>query len=423
MNFVAVYLLLIAGGIALWAAVPGADRIDEEFYLHAHVQGTHRLIAARFATTASADWPDLREHLQRDFAYPVRLLGLDAASAALTATQQVALHDGAVVIDSNHNRSYQRLAGSDQVIALGDFYTYAPPAVPWYDSDAMHYAVMLLNVVMAVAVPLYFLVYRVWRDVYALGRVTLAIQDGRLDVAIPAVRTRLVQPLQEALQGMASRLRTLMDAQRILADAVAHEIRTPLARMRFGVEMLREADDQPERDRQQEGLLLDISQLERLTEAGVGYSRIGRLPRVQRAPLQVGELFAQVMDAQPPPQRGVQLRSEIDPGISLRANREALQLALRNLLGNALRFAHHHVRLSATREGDWVVLAVDDDGRGVGVLQRDQIFVPYVQLHPHADGFGLGLAIVRVVAEKHGGRADVVQSPLGGARFRLLLPT
>ena len=420
-GFVAAYMVVISLGGALSMSIPTLDEYDHARYVQAQVSGTHHLLALRFAQTPPARWPALREEVQRGFAYPIELVTLQSTRRVLKASQFQHLQDGAVVLRADARKSYQRLSGSDQVLVLGDFNDYPMPPAPWYASDLVHVLVLLFNAVIAVALPLYFLLYRVWRDVYVLGAAALAIHDGRLHADIPPTRTRLVHPLQQSLQAMASRLRALMDAQRILSDAVAHEVRTPLARMRFGMEMLREATSQRERERELDGVLGDIARLERLTEAGVGYSRIGCMQRVERAPVMLDALFDQVLSAQTPP-HPIQCSIRIQPEIHLWANREALQLALRNLVGNALRFARSRVRLTASCEGGWVILSVDDDGDGVDIGQRDKIFAPYVQLHAHADGFGLGLAIVRVVAEKHGGEADVRRSALGGAQFRLLLP-
>jgi len=99
-----------------------------------------------------------------------------------------------------------------------------------------------------------------------------------------------------------------------------------------------------------------------------------------------------------------------------------LLLALGNLIGNARRHAASQVVVSLHAAEAWLVIAVDDDGPGVPLADRERIFQPYVQLQQHPDGFGLGLALVQIIAAKHGGSADVCDSVLGGARFRLLLP-
>lgn len=422
--FVLVYLILLISGIWLWSGVTFWEEAEEDsVHWRAQAQGTHALLQDRYAATAPAQWPALTAQLQRRFAYPLRLQPLAEAAADLSSVKAGALRAGGQVLSGESTKSYERLRGSDQVVVLGDFLDYPDPEQSWQQTaeQVAHLVVLLLNIMLAIALPLYFLVYRVWADVYALRGVARSLRDGPVHAGIPTMRTRLVRPLQEALRTLSARLQVLLEGQRILSDAVAHEIRTPLARMRFGVEMLRDAGSELEREQLLDGLLGDVLRLEQLAEAGIDYSRIGRMQRLDGERIGMRALFQQLRSA-----------ACVSPAVSIslcsaevsvvHANRAALTLALRNLLGNALRHARSQIQLSAGHSGGWLVLAVDDDGPGVEATLREQVFQPYVQLQPHTDGFGLGLAIVQVIAEKHGGHADVVDSPLGGARFRILLP-
>jgi two-component system sensor histidine kinase RstB len=213
----------------------------------------------------------------------------------------------------------------------------------------------------------------------------------------------------------------VLESQRILAQAVAHEIRTPLARMRFGLEMFEAANEEGERAHLREGLESDIRRLEHLAAHSVTYARIGRMVGIERSQIKVSALFADLADIfEPSPPMALSFAgARVE---SVKANREALELALRNLITNGLRHARSRVAVSIAQEGDRHVLRVDDDGDGVPEAERERVFQPFTQLQKHPEGFGLGLALVRVVAEKHGGCAGVSDSPLGGARFQFELP-
>ncbi|WP_414172282.1 ATP-binding protein [Clavibacter tessellarius] len=103
-----------------------------------------------------------------------------------------------------------------------------------------------------------------------------------------------------------------------------------------------------------------------------------------------------------------------------------LALAVRNLAENAARHAASTVAVSTAATDDGVVLAVDDDGRGIPAAERERVLDRFVRLDEGRDrdsgGSGLGLAIVRAVAEAHGGSARVEEAPGGGARVVLRLP-
>jgi two-component system sensor kinase ParS len=94
-----------------------------------------------------------------------------------------------------------------------------------------------------------------------------------------------------------------------------------------------------------------------------------------------------------------------------------------NILRNAMRYAHNRVVLSVAREDGRNVVSVDDDGPGVPAAERQRLFEPFTRLEGSrgrdSGGVGLGLAIVRSVAEWHGGHAWISESPLGGARVSI----
>jgi signal transduction histidine kinase len=76
--------------------------------------------------------------------------------------------------------------------------------------------------------------------------------------------------------------------------------------------------------------------------------------------------------------------------------------------------------LSTTRESDFLHLHVDDSGKGVEAAQRDRLFEPFYTTK--AQGSGLGLPISNAIVSQHGGRIEIHESPLGGARFNVVLP-
>jgi two-component system sensor histidine kinase RstB len=416
---VLIYALVVVGGISAWLSITAEN---SRGYGEAQLRGTHYLIEQRYLGAPREEWPALGEELSEHFAYPVRLAPLAELRESLTPREYERVLRGEVVMESEDEAyTYQRLPGSDQAVALGNFDDVMVQGVPWSDLDLIDSIVILAMYFLAIALPLYFLVYRFWRDLRRLRTTAEALSAGELDARAPEVTTRLVNPLGHALNQMAGQVQQVLESQRILAQAVAHEIRTPLARMRFGLEMLEQAGGEEERAHLREGLETDIQRLEHLASHSVAYARIGRMVGIERAPVSVSALLADladVFDPEPP------LLLSFDSGgiDSLSAHREALELALRNLIGNALRHARTRVAVSAARTDEGYALCVDDDGEGVPEAERERVFQPFAQLRKHPEGFGLGLALVRVVAEKHGGRATVGESALGGARFRIDLP-
>jgi signal transduction histidine kinase len=108
--------------------------------------------------------------------------------------------------------------------------------------------------------------------------------------------------------------------------------------------------------------------------------------------------------------------------ISVRCRREDLDEMLGNLLDNACKWARARIELAAVREGDAMTILVDDDGLGLVREMREHVLQRGVRADEAAPGSGLGLSIVRDLAELHRGSIALEDSPLGGLRARLRLP-
>jgi signal transduction histidine kinase len=118
------------------------------------------------------------------------------------------------------------------------------------------------------------------------------------------------------------------------------------------------------------------------------------------------------------------LRIEIEAPAShvFRGQREDLDEMLGNLLDNACKWARTQVTVRSSKEGDRVVIAVDDDGLGIEPSMREAVMQRGVRADEAAQSSGLGLPIVRDLAEMYGGSISLEESPMGGARARLTLP-
>lgn len=243
-----------------------------------------------------------------------------------------------------------------------------------------------------------------------------ATWDGERDArALPAL-------LQRALaQGAHERERFAF------FSAVGHELRTPLASIRGYLETVLEETIEPQLRRRftavayRESLRLsrlidgmfEISMLDLRPSAGAAAraSLSSVLDAVRDATLNAAHL------------RGVHV--EIVPCADLTAAIDAdrLVLAVVNLVENAVKHgrAGGHVRVVSERIGNDVGVTVDDDGPGICVEERERLFALGVRGRTSAAGNGVGLALVRLLVERAGGRVEVGPSPLGGARFVVVL--
>lgn len=210
---------------------------------------------------------------------------------------------------------------------------------------------------------------------------------------------------------------TLLASQKSLLANASHELRSPLARIRMGLELM---GSSPSPAFKQE-ISRNISELDQLIEEILLASRLdakeadlGTIEQVELIGLAAEECARHqaLLD--------VQAAELAVPGVA-----KLLRRAVRNLLENARRYGAGEVSLVLRQTEDWAVLQVCDAGPGVAPEQQQRIFEPFYRLPGASEregGVGLGLALVKSIAERHGGSVSCSNRPQGGACFEIRLP-
>ena len=256
------------------------------------------------------------------------------------------------------------------------------------------------------------------------------MKSGDLSLRVPIEGTDEMANLASSYNNMSDHIQRLIEAQRELMRAVSHELRTPVARIRFGMEMLAEEDDYSYRIQQVEMIDKDIEALNTLIDEIMTYAKLEQgTPSLDFEDLVLVEVLDQVaMETE-----ALKTQKEIEliaPPLSLSvdAERRYLHRVVQNLVGNAVRYCDHKVRISGGVRADGkTYVCVEDDGPGIPEQERARIFEAFARLDDSrtraSGGYGLGLSIVSRIAYWFGGDIMVDQSPnLGGARFTMTWP-
>ncbi|MBL8590364.1 MAG: HAMP domain-containing protein [Methylobacteriaceae bacterium] len=245
----------------------------------------------------------------------------------------------------------------------------------------------------------------------AMTRTASAIVGGDLSSRIPVgAGDDEFDRLARAFNAMLDRLAQLMESLKQVTNDVAHDLRTPLARLRHALDSAgRDAVSLPDmRARidaaahQIDGILETFAALLRIAEIEGGVRRAGF------APVDLGDLAGRLADdwRAVAEERRQTIAVEAAPGLVIPGDRELLTQLLANLLENALRHTPEgtRIRIRAAREAGAPVLAVIDDGPGVAEAERDKIFRRFYRTERSrtTPGGGLGLALAAAVAELHG---------------------
>lgn len=260
---------------------------------------------------------------------------------------------------------------------------------------------------------------RALRPVEAIRARVATTRDPSGRVPVPPARDE-VGRLAETMNEMLARLQAGQAVQRRFVADASHELRSPLATIATGLELLARGDS--DRDTVV-ALRGETERLSRLVDALLLLARAdesGLRPRFEDVDLD------EVVEAERlRPAGRIVPRIEAAP-VRVTGDRGQLAQVVRNLVDNACRHARSTVVVSVWRTTEFAALDVADDGPGVPVHQRTRVFERFVRLDDSRaraeGGAGLGLAIVAEVVAAHGGTVDVVGSPLGGALFRVRLP-
>ena len=277
---------------------------------------------------------------------------------------------------------------------------------------------MLGLVGLAVAVGVFPIIRRLLKRLDVLQHSVQRFGEGDLAARVPVQGHDEVADLSRQFNAAAERIQTLVQSHKSLLANASHELRSPLTRIRMGLELM--GGSQPSPTFRAE-ILRNIAELDQLVDEILLASRldaceadIGTIELVDLVGLAAEECAR--VDAD--------LDASAD-ALEVSGVAKLLRRAVRNLLENARRYSHGEITVSLRRSADMAEARVCDHGPGVPEALRERIFEPFYRLpgaSERAGGVGLGLALVRSIAGRHHGTVHCEDRSGGGACFVLRLP-
>ncbi|HHG8780604.1 two-component system sensor histidine kinase RstB [Enterobacter hormaechei] len=356
------------------------------------------------------DWARTLKELDLNLSFDLRIEPMKDFDLAPPAMQR--LRDGDIVALDEKYTFIQRIPRSHYVLAVG------PVPYLYYLHQMRLLDLALLGfIAISLAFPVFIWMRPHWQDMLKLESAAQRFGEGHLTERIHFDSGSSFDRLGIAFNQMADNINALIASKKQLIDGIAHELRTPLVRLRYRLEMsenLTSAESQ--------ALNRDIGQLEALIEELLTYARLDR-PQTElhlSTPDLPVWLQTHIDDVQSVnPQR--KLLTAITPGAYGALDMRLMERVLDNLMNNAMRYSESTLRIGLDLQGSQAILCVEDDGPGIEPAEREKVFEPFVRLDPSRDratgGCGLGLAIVRSIAQAMGGTVRCEASELGGARF------
>jgi signal transduction histidine kinase len=295
-----------------------------------------------------------------------------------------------------------------QTQMIGKF--YRPASAPW-PTEVLIAAIVAIIVASAAAA---YFARRVTRPLSQLAKAASVVAKGGHAPRLNETGPQDVRNAAIAFNAMTDEVTRTLESQRQLLSAVGHDLRTPITAMRISLEFVEDAEL---RGRLQHSL----DELRDLTEAVLSSARGtgGELKRNVDLAALIDSLCADLDDLGEP----VRWTAHVSAPLSCRPNE--IRRAVRNLVENAVSYGGK-AKVELAEKDDSYEIVVEDEGPGIPESEQHRVFEPFVRLESSRNedtgGTGLGLTLVKAIAEGHGGGVTLENRPEGGLRARLRLP-
>jgi len=380
-------------------------------------QGFYYLLEKQLADASPLERVRRLHALEQRFGYPIRSVPL---SELPNERDRARLRAGEIVafdFDQPEERFYKLLPGEDRALQIGPF--------PRYFLERVFEYVLQVTFALAIGLALYLWARPLWRDMRGLERGAAAIGQGQLQTRVSVSPRSPIRSVADTFNNMAQRVQELLKAQKESTDAISHELRTPISRLRFGVEMIEQTTVAEDRTRYLQTMRSALDELEALVDEALTYSRLtSAARRLSPQTVDLQEWLAAITDDAQRSPASPRLISEVHPqDATAHFDAKLVARALENIIHNAQRHARTTVKVTIRQDPVRTDFTVEDDGPGIPADQRTAIFEPFYRIdnsrQRDSGGHGLGLAIVRRISEWTQAQVSVEDSSLGGALFRL----
>jgi two-component system osmolarity sensor histidine kinase EnvZ len=290
---------------------------------------------------------------------------------------------------------------------------FAPRSAAYVSNSHIFLAWMVGTSLVLITVAVLFLRNQI-RPILRLADAAESFGKGR---EVPDFRPRGAREVRRAAQAfieMKSRIERAMEQRTAMLAGVSHDLRTILTRFKLELALI---GDNPE----VEAMKKDVDEMGRMLEAYLAFARGDS--GEQSAPTDMGAFLAELKtDAE---RNGHRSSVSVHGHPIVRVRPNAFKRCLANLVSNAARHAPS-ISITGHRDHRWLTVTVDDDGPGIPIKMREEVFKPFLRLddarNQDEGGTGLGLAIARDIARSHGGDIELSDSPLGGLRATVRVP-
>lgn len=265
--------------------------------------------------------------------------------------------------------------------------------------------------------------YPLLRRLKQLRNSAINFGSGDLQTRINTSGISYIADIENEFNNMAQHIQILVEDNKLLSSAVSHDLRTPLARLRFGIDTLSDARNPDDRNRYLSRINNDLDEMEKLVNSLLNFSRLDHsLTGINKTEINVSQLIEELLIQYHDEQIEIRMTSN-NHQATIEGSTEYIAMLLNNLLQNASRYAVKTVKVDIIHSTHAVQIKVSDDGPGIPAAIRSDVLKPFTkgQKQPQTpQGYGLGLAIVSRIAHWHQATVAIDDCPeLQGARITI----
>ena len=359
--------------------------------------------------------------LRQYFHYDINIL--DKKELQLDSQQSRRLLRGDIVVAFEKDETnqdvlmvYSRYKSTEQYLVIG-------PILPYNSNPTWLLASLLILALSITGLMIYVLVKTLERRMRRIKDVVVNFGPATLESRVPVDDSDAIGDLAMGINAMATRIQHLLMDQKDITQAISHELRTPISRMKFRLEMLKEKAADPAQ-KYVTRLNKDIGELDDLVEELLAFQLLDSSHQIENKRIVLNTLTNSLIEEIYEPFESIKLDlTDTNQELKVYGDESQLKRLMQNLLINAFKHAKSKVKIEITRHS----ITVHDDGEGIPQDQRERIFSPFVRLdssrNKKTGGFGLGLAIIERIVRLHNANIRVMESPLGGAAFIVTFPS
>lgn len=356
----------------------------------------------------------------QDEVYSLSLIDSESLVLPLPLLNKVKRGTPLLLETNNHLTFHYYIASSRQLLLLK-----TPRLMLAPKAKSQKYLFTLLFYLALVLLILLW-VYPLIKQLLALRSAAKSFGEGKLDQRITLSSLSYIRDIEIEFNQMAQRIEDLIADVKLLSSAVSHDLRTPLARIRFGIDTLQEENDPKLRHQFEQKISDNVDEMTSLVETLLSYARL------DQAMLEINKTHCDLLALV---ENCIRIKANEKARITLLtpnkdyrvyADSAYLSILVNNLVENALSYGKHHVKIQLKSQSQNVILIVEDDGEGISSAIKTDILKPFIRGKHHRNsvkGHGIGLAIVKRITDWHKGTVDIDNSEsLGGAKFTITLP-